>query len=164
MVTIGLETNLPQLAILFAAFVGNFIATLPPFWKEKFKFAEYDIRIFFDYKFLGTAIVTGLGSFTFVSVLMNTIDTQIPEDATLVFALITAFTIGLLGNRGVNSMMSSPNVEQKKELQDKIEEEVIVNYETQKMIAGLKLDSIEDKASGEVNNDNNGGVTPTTNK
>ena len=88
---------------------------------------------------------------------MNTIDTQIPEDATLVFALITAFTIGLLGNKGVNSMMSSPNVKQKAELEQKLEEEVIVNYETQKMIAGLKLDSIEEKATGEVNEE----VTPT---
>lgn len=147
---IGLEANLQQFAILFAAFVGNFIATLPPFWKEKFKFAEYDIRIFFDYKFLGTALVTGLGSFAFVSALMNTIDTQIPQNTTFVFALITAFTIGLLGNKGVNALLPPPNVEQKKELQKKVEGEVIADYENQKMIAGLKLDRIEDKAAGEI--------------
>jgi len=155
---IGLEANLYQLAILFAAFVGNFIATLPPFWKEKFKFAEYDIRIFFDYKFLGTAIVTGIGSFTFVSALMNTIDTQIPQDTTFVFALITAFTIGLLGNKGVNMLIPSPNREQKKELQQKLEGEVIEEHENQKMIAGLKLARIEEKAvvdtgGGEKTND-----------
>lgn len=156
MVNTGLEVNLHQLAILFAAFVGNFIATLPPFWKEKFKFAEYDIRIFFDYKFLGTAVVTGVGSFVFVSALLNTIDTQIPADTTLVFALVTAFTIGLLGNKGVNSMLSSPNVKQKAELAEKQTEAIIEDYETQKTIAGLKLQNIEDKASGETNE-----VTPT---
>lgn len=140
MVNTGLEVNLHQLAILFAAFVGNFIATLPPFWKEKFKFAQYDIRIFFDYKFLGTAIVTGLGSFTFVSALMSTIDEQIPKDATFVFALITAFTIGLLANKGVNGMLSA-NAKQKQELQQKVENEIIEDYENQKLIARIRKTS-----------------------
>ena len=141
-IDIGIEANLYQLAILFAAFAGNFIATLPPFWKEKFKFAEYDIRIFFDYKFLGTAIVTGIGSFTFVSALMNTIDTQIPQDTTFVFALITAFTIGLLGNKGANMLLPSPNREQKKELEDKLENEIIEEHENKKMLAGFKSGQI----------------------
>lgn len=158
MVNTGLEINLHQLAILFAAFVGNFIATLPPFWKEKFKFAEYDIRIFFDYKFLGTALVTGVGSFVFVSALLNTIDTQIPSDTTLVFALVTAFTIGLLGNKGVNGMLSSPNVKQKAQLEEMKAEAIIDQYETEKTIKSLKLQSIEDKAvSGGGSNE----VTPT---
>ncbi len=142
MVNIGIEANLPQLAILAAVFVGNFLATLPDFWKEKFKFAQFDISIFFDYKFLGTAIVTGIGSFTFVSALMNTIDQQIPQNTTLVFALISAFTIGYLGNKGANKLLPSPNQEQKKELEEKLEKEIIEEHENQKMLAGFKSGQI----------------------
>ncbi len=137
MVDIGLATNLQQFAILFAAFAGNFIATLPPFWKEQFKFKEYDIRIFFDYKFAGTALVTGIGAFVFVSSILNSVIASIPQDATLVLALISAFTIGLLGNKGVNALLPSPNQEAKAKVAEIQEQKILDNFEKEKKLQSV---------------------------
>lgn len=134
MVTYDLETIGAQLIIIFGASLGNFIATLPPFWKEKFRFAEFDIKIFFDTKFLGTALVTGFTSVIVVTALYSTIETQIGDDATILMAFLSAVVIGLSLNVGLNKIVGSPNVKQKEELAEAEKQEIIEEYEAEKKL------------------------------
>lgn len=147
MVSFGFEQNIGQIIILLGAFVGNFAVTMLPYWKEKTRFGQHDLRIIFDHKFLVTALIAGVTSFAIVSAAYDSIISEVETmgNVTVVLAFLAATAIGAGLNKGFNLAIPSPNTEQKADLEQMKSQAIIADYEDQKMIAGLKLNSDEEK-------------------
>ncbi|MDN5845519.1 MAG: hypothetical protein L0H53_04505 [Candidatus Nitrosocosmicus sp.] len=155
------DQNIQQIIILFGAFLGNFVTTMIPFWKAKLEFEEFDIKIFFDHKFLGTALVSGITSFVIIGSLYQTVLTQIPsgEEVTLVMAFLSAALIGAGLNKGFNLAIPSPNTEQKQQLEKVQANKIIADWEEDKLVFNIKKDE-ELIAESLVGENNNNDVTP----
>jgi hypothetical protein len=141
MVTLGFEENITQIVIFVGAFLGNFIATAPPYWRTQEFFKEFDLKIIFDPKFLGTALVTGISSIIIVSAGFSQIVQGVNSEATLIMAFVTAASLGWALNTGVNKLMPSVNTEENKLAQEKIESRIIEEHEKNKTLQELQKSS-----------------------
>jgi hypothetical protein len=133
---LGISTVALELCILAGAAIGNFIATMIPFWNKETEFAEFDISIIFNKKFLGTAVITFIGSFIITSamysqIIQNVVDQQ---PITIVAAFIQAALIGGVANWRLNKAVPKPNGEAENMLQKKKEEQIIQKHEIEKEI------------------------------
>jgi hypothetical protein len=133
---LGISTVALELCILAGSAIGNFIATMIPFWNKETEFAEFDISIIFNKKFLGTAVITFIGSFIVTSamysqIIQNVVDQQ---PITIVAAFIQAALIGGVANWRLNKAVPKPNGEAENLLEQKKEDAIIQKHEIEKKI------------------------------
>lgn len=111
-----------QLVIFAGVVTGVTSWTLWQYLKTKNTFAEFDIQIIFDKKFLGTAVGALIAAFILVSGSFNSfLDKVIAQDpATYVMAFFGAFGLGFTFNAVGNQLIPSPaNPEADKKLQER---------------------------------------------
>lgn len=151
MVTLGLEQNLQSIIILIGAFAGNFVAGILPFWKARQEFKEQGLDIVFDNKFIGTMAVAAITSFVIVGGAFSELALQIDPEATIIMTFLSAATLGYGINRGLNTLMPSPNTEQKEQVIQIQEQVVIDNYEKEKKLQSvLEVETQQQKGKDPV--------------
>lgn len=120
----SLDANdaITQLVIFAGVVLGVVAWTLWQYLKTKSTFAEFDIQIIFDKKFLGTAVGALIAAFILVSGSFNTfLDKVIVQNpATYVAAFFGAFGLGFTFNAVGNQLIPSPaNPQAAKQLEEK---------------------------------------------
>lgn len=120
----ALDANdaITQLVIFAGVVLGVVAWTLWQYLKTKSTFAEFDIQILFDKKFLGTAVGALIAAFVLVSGSFNSfLDKVITQDpATYVAAFFGAFGLGFTFNAVGNQLIPSPaNKDAQKQLEEK---------------------------------------------
>jgi len=108
----ALDANdaITQLVIFAGVVLGVVAWTLWQYLKTKSTFAEFDIQIVFDKKFLGTAVGALIAAFILVSGSFNAfLDKVIAQDpATYIAAFFGAFGLGFTFNAVGNQLIPSP--------------------------------------------------------
>lgn len=102
-----------QAIIVVGVAFGNAAATYVPWMWERNKFKEYDITIFFDKKFLGTAVVSFITSIVVIGMGFGAISANVMAKgpATYEMAFIAALGVGFSTNLGINWALPPSNVE-----------------------------------------------------
>lgn len=146
--TLVSDTDLFKLTILSGAFIGNFIATMIPFWIAKQKYGEFDIKIIFNPKFLGTALGAAISSFVIVNSAFGIIMQQVGSQSTVAAAFISAMSIGAALNYAGNKLLPSPtNPKESAQLEDAKKQQIIEEYENQKIIDAHKASLSNNQSS-----------------
>jgi len=121
----ALDANdaLVQVVIFIGVMIGNVGgATIIPYIRAKAKYADFDIKIFFDSKFLMTCAGSAVIAFVVVSGSFSTFLNQViqGQPATYLAAFIAALGIGYTLNTSINSILPQPtNPVAAKQLEDK---------------------------------------------
>lgn len=126
-----------QALIVIGVAIGNAGATYVPFIWEKNKFKTFDITIFFDKKFLGTAAISFISSIVVIGMGFNAINAQVmaKDPVTLEMAFIAALGVGFSSNLGINWALPPSNTEARAQLEEKKTKDAIAWHEFNKQIS-----------------------------
>lgn len=120
-----LEANdaLVQVIIFAGVMLGSVGgSTVLPYIRAKSKYADFDIKILFDQKFLLTCASSAVVAFVVVSGSFSTFLNQVisGQPATYLAAFIAALGIGYTLNTTINGLLPSPtNPQAERELEEK---------------------------------------------
>jgi F0F1-type ATP synthase membrane subunit c/vacuolar-type H+-ATPase subunit K len=136
---------LVQLVIFAGVMIGNVGgATIIPYIKAKAKYADFDIKILFDNKFLMTCAGTAVVAFVVVSGSFSTFLNQVivGQPSTYLAAFIAALGIGYTLNATINSILPNPTNPQAAR---KLEEQKLARALTLRGIDLEKLSNMTEK-------------------
>ena len=138
------QTNM-TIIVFIGGLLGNALYTVLKWWNEKGKYEQEGIKITFDMKFLGTAIMSFVPVVVLTiagfSTLLTTVNAANPVSYAAAFIVALTGTIG--SNYLANSQIKNNNVIAKRQLQQKIiEKHAKIHEFNQKMKEDIKNEDL----------------------
>lgn len=106
------ETWLIEIVVFMGAFIGNFLQTMIPYWKEKRKLELDDVSLIFDKQFLMTAAITAVGSIMVIGSTFPVFLKNVDPAASLLITFLSAATLAFSSNGMVNWAVGSGKITQ----------------------------------------------------